>query len=137
MGGMPTRVKNLIHGFKETGREFIPLSIDRDISVAIYEFAPKAQKTKDKGVVQAIGFTPNIQGIYKTRDGYTLKKFNDDSFTERKWLIQNKVTKSIHSVPYRDISEKQMLIDNNPDCSIFIGAIPAAFRTDFETQRLK
>ncbi|HHX70185.1 MAG TPA: DEAD/DEAH box helicase [Gallicola sp.] len=135
MGGMPTRVKNLIHGFKETGREFIPLSIDRDISVAIYEFAPKAQKTKDKGVVQAIGFTPNIQGIYKTRDGYTLKKFNDDSFTERKWLIQNKVTKSIHSVPYRDISEKQMLIDNNPDCSIFIGAIPAAFRTDFETPR--
>ena len=28
-----------------------------------------------------------------------------------------------------------MLIDNNPDCSIFIGAIPAAFRTDFETPR--
>lgn len=139
MGGMPTRIKNLIHGFKKSNDEnggYDVQSIDRDLGIAIYEFAPGAQKTKDKGVIQAIGFTPNIQGIEQIHNGRTIlyrpKVLQADAFTEKKWLIQDQKTKSIKSEPFHDVSERQNLIDNNPDCDIFIGAVPAAFRTDFE-----
>ncbi|NLZ72553.1 MAG: hypothetical protein GX905_01860, partial [Bacteroidales bacterium] len=134
MVGMPTRIKNLIHGFKkEANNEYVAQSIDRDINIAIYEFAPGAQKTKDKGVFQAIGFTRPIEGI----EPYNVVKpgigtFDDTAFTERKWLIQNNTTKSIHSKPYNNISERESLIEQNPGCKVFVGAIPAAFRTDFE-----
>ncbi|WP_287404397.1 hypothetical protein [Candidatus Brachybacter algidus] len=54
MFGMPTTVKNLYHGIN---KQLEPLSIDRAQSMAIYEFAPGAQKTKDKAIHQVIGFT--------------------------------------------------------------------------------
>lgn len=139
MGGMPTRIKNLIHGFKKSNDEnggYDVQNIDRDLGIAIYEFAPGAQKTKDKGVIQSIGFTPDIQGIEIIHNAgsitYKLKTLHDDAFTERKWLIQNRATKSIRSVSFYNSSEKQNLMDINPNCDVFIGAIPAAFRTDFK-----
>ena len=54
MYGMPSRVRLLYHGFRGQ-RE--ALSIDRDLDLAITEFAPGSQKTKDKRVYTAIGFT--------------------------------------------------------------------------------
>ncbi|MBK6699248.1 MAG: hypothetical protein IPG55_04975 [Saprospiraceae bacterium] len=138
MGGMPTRIRNLIHGFKKSndGNEgYDTQSIDRDLGTAIYEFAPGAQKTKDKGVIHAIGFSPNIQGIELIRNGNSSmlqpKTLQNDAFTERKWLIQNNETKSIKSEPFNNVSEEQYLKDNNPNCNVFVGAVPAAFRTDF------
>lgn len=138
MGGMPTRIRNLIHGFRKSKDEnggYDVQSIDRDLGIAIYEFAPGAQKTKDKGVIQAIGFTADIQGIEQTRSlgsiNYQLKAIQNDAFTERKWLIQDRLTKSIRSELFVDVSVKQNLMDTHPDCDVFIGAVPAAFRTDF------
>lgn len=139
MGGMPTRIKNLIHGFKKSNDEnggYDVQCIDRDLGIAIYEFAPGAQKTKDKGVIQAIGFTPDIQSIEQIYNGglitYQPKILQADAFIERKWLIQDIATKSIRSEPFQNVSEEQNLKDINPDCNVFIGAIPAAFRTDFK-----
>jgi DEAD/DEAH box helicase domain-containing protein len=57
MFGMPTTVKSLYHGIS---RNLDPLSIDRTQSMAIYEFAPGAQKTKDKAIHSVIGFTNDI-----------------------------------------------------------------------------
>lgn len=57
MFGMPTSVRNLYHGFSKSNKI---LTIDRPQSMAIYEFAPGAQKTKDKGIHQSIGFTSDI-----------------------------------------------------------------------------
>lgn len=146
MAGMPTRIRNLIHGFKPIKGEnnsiegFDALSVDRDLSMAIYEFAPGAQKTKDKGVVQAIGFTPNIKGIEKVqRRGqettYRAQVLHDDAFSDRKWLIQNNLTKVIRSESYMPNSkeiDEERLIRENPDCAVYIGASPSAFRTDFK-----
>jgi hypothetical protein len=139
MAGMPTRIRNLIHGFKKSNDEsggYEVQSVDRDLGIAIYEFAPGAQKTKDKGVIQAIGFTPDIQGIEQIHSGgsisYQVKTLQGDAFSERKWLIQDIATKSIKSVPFNNVSEEQYLKDTNPDCEVFIGAVPAAFRTDFK-----
>ena len=146
MAGMPTRIRNLIHGFRPMKGEsnkaegYESLSIDRDLGMAIYEFAPGSQKTKDKGVVQAIGFTPDIKSIEKIqRRGqetvYRPKIMHKDAFTDRKWLIQDNVTKVIKSEPYTETSkddDKQRLIDDNPNTIVFIGASPAAFRTDLK-----
>jgi Lhr-like helicase len=61
MFGMPTTVKNLYHGIN---RKQEPLSIDRAQAMAIYEFAPGAQKTKDKAIHQVIGFTSNFINVH-------------------------------------------------------------------------
>lgn len=61
MFGMPTTVKNLYHGIN---RKPEPLSIDRAQAMAIYEFAPGAQKTKDKAIHQVIGFTSDFINVY-------------------------------------------------------------------------
>ena len=53
--GMPSRVRELYHGWPR-GKDDPP-SIDRDLDMAITEFAPGAQKTKDKLIYTAIGFT--------------------------------------------------------------------------------
>ena len=53
MFGMPSRVRELYHGLAfEYAR-----TVDRDLDLAITEFAPGAQKTKDKLILRAIGFT--------------------------------------------------------------------------------
>ncbi|MHB1687814.1 MAG: DEAD/DEAH box helicase [Ignavibacteriaceae bacterium] len=57
MFGMPTTVKNLYHGVNPN---YEPLTIDRPQSMAIYEFAPGAQKTKDKAIHSVIGFTSDF-----------------------------------------------------------------------------
>ena len=139
MAGMPTRIKNLIHGVKRRGDYHDILTIDRDLEMAIYEFAPGAQKTKDKGVIQSIGFTPNIISIdrnyQKGQTQFTPKCFHNDAFTNRKWLIQNNITKVVKSENYNKDSvekDKERIEAENPDCNVFIGATPAAFRTDFK-----
>jgi DEAD/DEAH box helicase domain-containing protein len=154
MAGMPTRIKNLIHNFQELRENNIiqgyeSLSIDRDLSMAIYEFAPAAQKTKDKGVIQAVGFTPDIQGIeFRRRRGQNTeihpKIMHENAFTDRLWLIQDKDTKLIKSEPYRErINQetgieltieqiKENLENENPNCIVFVGASPSAFRTNFK-----
>ena len=63
MYGMPTNQKNLFTSYNALNNIFSLNAeridiIDRDASMAIYEFAPGAQKTKDKMVHTAIGFVP-------------------------------------------------------------------------------
>ena len=55
MYGMPTRTRMLYH--KLDNKEY---TIDRDIEIAITEFAPGSQKTKDKVIHTAIGFTADL-----------------------------------------------------------------------------
>jgi hypothetical protein len=67
MYGMPSRVRDLYHGLQnpsQAGAE--SLGIDRDLDLAISEFAPGVQRTKDKRIYTAIGFTaPYIKGFEK------------------------------------------------------------------------
>jgi len=151
MAGMPTRIRNLIHGLKKIDNDnYEVLSIDRDLSMAIYEFAPGSQKTKDKGVVQAIGITADIMSIeknYANNGNIEAKLMQDDAFMERKWLIQNIITKTVQSEPFNFIppftaddygkieEKKKELEEKFPNSNVFIGAVPNAFRTDFKRPR--
>jgi len=64
MYGMPTRVRELYLGIQqksENGRdEYYWSSMDRDLDLAIFEFAPGAILTKDKQKHRVIGFTGDL-----------------------------------------------------------------------------
>ena len=65
MYGMPTNQKNLFTSYDALNNIYNPQAerkdiIDRDASMAIYEFAPGSQKTKDKVVHTAVGFAPSM-----------------------------------------------------------------------------
>ncbi|MES2429357.1 MAG: DEAD/DEAH box helicase [Bacteroidota bacterium] len=87
MFGMPTTIRNLYHG---VNRNFDPLSIDRAQSMAIYEFAPGAQKTKDKAIHQVIGFTSDI--INTRRNGNetvtNARTSNQLPFSLNRWFVR-------------------------------------------------
>jgi hypothetical protein len=87
MYGMPTTVKNLYHGINKHKE---PLSIDRPHSMAIYEFAPGAQKTKDKAIHTAIGFTSDIikiriKGVETVT---TAIDSNNSPFSMNRWFVR-------------------------------------------------
>ena len=94
MFGMPTSVKNLYHGVKKfniDGRtSYEPLSIDRPQSMAIYEFAPKSQKTKDKVILQAIGFSSELK-TKRDPSGEKITNYetvNNLPFSLNRWFIK-------------------------------------------------
>jgi hypothetical protein len=60
--GMPTNMKTLFtdNDALTAGPTEQKNKITRDASVAIYEFAPRAQKTKDKEIHTALGFAPGF-----------------------------------------------------------------------------
>ena len=57
MFGMPNRMRHLYHGLRSEKA----LTIDRDLEIAITEFAPGSQKTKDKVIHTSIGFTDELR----------------------------------------------------------------------------
>ncbi|WP_297333840.1 DEAD/DEAH box helicase [Flavobacterium sp.] len=87
MFGMPTTVKNLYHGINS---KLQPLSIDRAQTMAIYEFAPGAQKTKDKAIHQVIGFTSDF--INTRKNGNQIVANVDTNnllpFSLNRWFIR-------------------------------------------------
>lgn len=87
MFGMPTTVKNLYHTIK--GLEL--LTIDRPQSMAIYEFAPGSQKTKDKSIHTAIGFTTDLIKGYEAGGRETIKAAGDGNgspFSLNRWFVR-------------------------------------------------
>src|SRR5439155_26195718 len=53
MFGMPSRMRLLYHQLRGERA----LAIDRDLDLAVTEFAPGSQRTKDKRILEPIGFT--------------------------------------------------------------------------------
>jgi Lhr-like helicase len=72
MFGFPTRVRNLYLDIFKTRWQDLP-SIDRDLDIAITQFAPDAQIVKDKQVHVAlgvIGLAPGAQQNVHVREGF-------------------------------------------------------------------
>jgi DEAD/DEAH box helicase domain-containing protein len=79
MYGMPSRVRLLHHGFRRDK----PLTIDRDLDLAISEFGPGSQKTKDKRIYQSIGFTAPL--LYR---GGRFEPAEADPLAGRRWMAR-------------------------------------------------
>lgn len=125
MFGMPSRVRLLYHGIRD--RE--ALTIDRDLDLAITEFAPGSQKTKDKRIYTAIGFTAPY--LYLNR----WVTASNDPLPYRRWIAR------CERCHYTRTHEQQPGDQSCPGCGIglatdaaagfrvFEFAVPAAFRT--------
>ena len=124
MFGMPSRVRYLYHGFLyKNNRKRGFREIDRDLELAITDFAPGAQKTKDKKIHTAIGFT---SPLYYSRN----ETKTEDPIKERGWLFRCIKCKYFKSSVDKPASKCPKCSEDNPH-STFAYVIPKAFRTDF------
>jgi DEAD/DEAH box helicase domain-containing protein len=81
MYGMPSRTRLLYHGINFRTREF--KTIDRDLDLAITEFAPGAQKTKDKRIYTSVGFTSPLIFLHNQ-----IRTTATDPLRWRRWLAK-------------------------------------------------
>ncbi|MBZ5752454.1 DEAD/DEAH box helicase [Metabacillus rhizolycopersici] len=128
MFGMPTRTRLLYHGFDESNN---PLTIDRDIELAISEFAPGAQKTKDKAIHTAIGFTAPLL----KREGKWQPAEEDALPQQSRYQIAHCINCGYMKVD-QDLEEcSNCSISKGEKFRVYNVAIPLAFRTDFSKGR--
>jgi Lhr-like helicase len=124
MYGMPTRTRSLYHELT-TEKE---RTIDRDLELAITEFAPGSQKTKDKVVHTSIGFTAELKQKWACGPWEVL---SSDPFPFKRWITL---------CPECQDMKTDLMKPSKPACDI-CGAIepkvrvhravtPSAFRTD-------
>ena len=128
MYGMPSRVRLLYHGFSRNNRREA-LSIDRGLDLAITEFAPGSQKTKDKRVYTAIGFTCPLLPDPSWHPA------SADPFPRRMWMARCDLCHFVETLN----TEPDMA--GCPDCGnsregenafrMFEIVVPSAFRTSF------
>ena len=125
MFGMPSRTRLLYHRLGRNGAR----TIDRDLELAITEFAPGAQKTKDKAVHTAVGFTPPL-----FQRGPWWSHSSTDPLPFRRWVRWCKACGDLRTSTGREPG------DHCPHCGQpgnsdghyreFEIAVPQAFRTD-------
>jgi Lhr-like helicase len=142
MFGMPTSVKNMYHGFDKNKMEM--KSIDRDQAMAISEFAPGSEKTKDKRIYKTIGITPELDFsmLIKYPD---LLKSGAQPFRYAGYMIKCpncSLTKTERYIgdPITDPQSEKVGSPQEIDCPVcewplaqkFPVIIPAAYRTDFQ-----
>jgi Lhr-like helicase len=125
MYGMPSRVRLLYHGL----RGGVARVIDRDLDLAITEFAPGSQRTKDKVVYQAIGFTSPL--LFR---GNKWIPADSVPVAGRKWMAR------CGSCHWNETYQAKPELATCPNCgrgptedppfSVFEVVVPVAFRTD-------
>jgi len=123
MYGMPSRVRLLYHGLGQREAK----TIDRDLDLAITEFAPGSQKTKDKRVYTAIGFTAPLL------PEPTWRPSSPNPFPRRLWMMRCDLCH------YAETSPAEPANTFCPECGnsmvgdnafrVFEIVVPAAFRT--------
>lgn len=132
MYGMPSRVRDLYHGVNTRQQE--TYTIDRDLDLAITEFAPGSQKTKDKRVYTSIGFTAPL-----IPQGKSLAPANKQPLSEHQWMLrcsrcQHTITSSEQlsatTCPNCEAKEQSLCQKNEQGFRIFRWAVPLAFRTN-------
>ena len=125
MYGMPSRVRLLYHRLSGSREAF---TIDRDLDLAITEFAPGSQRTKDKRLHQSIGFTAPL--LYRGNRWQP----RSDPLPARRWMAH---CDRCHHTATSDCKPTDKLC---PECGcgfndalpfrVFQYAVPLAFRTN-------
>ena len=125
MYGMPSRVRLLYHGLGNTDAD----TIDRDLDLAVTEFAPGSEKTKDKRVYQSIGFTAPLL----LRGGRWVPA-SGDPLPARRWMSR------CERCHFTRTSDENPAYDSCPQCGcgtdeypafrVFEFAVPLGFRTN-------
>lgn len=135
MYGMPSRVRELIHGLPANSRE--AKTIQRELELAVTEFAPGAQKTKDKAVHTSIGFTTPLKAVGE-RFHWTLTSRNNNPTPFARWVSRCKRCGNI-LVNLQNVGKPtscHVCEEASPDDIEYAKVVtPAGFRTDFSQGR--
>ncbi len=143
MYGMPTRARLLYTGLApETGRgalhekDFEWSTMDRDVELAVFEYAPGAVLTKDKMKHRVIGFTGTLPEPEKQGKLIDVGEPLGDWFTEQAYVAK---CPSCGSASYRQHHPDAHVAcddcDEQVPADIFHRYVtPAAFRTDFRPE---
>lgn len=136
MYGLPTRVRELVIRGDTTKREVV--SLDRDLEVAIYEFAPGNVLVHDKLEHLCIGITPRIDWVGGiARMGGAFRTIQDEPWDRQIRLGCCPVCAAWQGVPASEELEEELVC---PSCQASSPLIawksrscvePACFRTDF------
>lgn len=125
MYGMPSRIRLLYHQLADDGAH----TIERELGLAITEFAPGSQRTKDKRIYQAIGFTSPL--IYRNGEWSPIP---GSPVPEKRWMVR------CENCHFTQTSESPPSEPRCPECGcgpdeepvafrFFEFAVPLAFRT--------
>ena len=132
MYGMPSRTRLLYHTRRKRDGRYTLLTIDRPLDLAISEFAPGSQKTKDKRVHRAIGFTPSL----RDRGSGPLMELDSSPFSWDRWFA--KCARCHYAMTFEnEPGEADCPHCDSPraevggDYAEFVARVPRAFRTDF------
>jgi len=117
-------VRDLYH-HEPSRKQKVP-TINRDLDLAVSEFAPGSEKTKDKRIYTAIGFTASL--IPDTKNGLVPA---GKPLSDRKWMLR--CQRCQHTATSNTIFEDTIC----PKCGateeqgfrVFQWAVPLAFRT--------
>lgn len=136
MYGMPTRVRPLYLGPKVIGHNDVVWdTVDRDLDVAIFEFAPGQTLVRDKRSHRSIGFSGSLQKPRRWPNGNSFQPIDptDRWYTEA-WHLARCVTCNGTTSRAAIPSEPVICID----CGAILEpstfrqfVVPAGFRTDF------
>ena len=128
MYGMPSRSRLLFHQL----RGKTPSQIDRDLDLAITEFAPGSERTKDKRIYVPIGFTAPY--LYRTDRWIPLEA---DPLPGRRWMQRCErchFTRTTDDQPENHYcSECGCARDDEPVAfRVYQFAVPLGFRTSMD-----
>lgn len=137
MFGMPTRVRDLYLGIERAGDgRWEWETMDRDLDIAVHEFAPGSVLVKDKLQHRCVGFTGPLRRDVRLRSA-------DDSITP----LAGAFRQTFELVQCPSCGAWKLLGGGEENCAgcgqpVVAGAarqcvVPAAFRTDFRPQSIE
>jgi hypothetical protein len=115
MYGMPTRVRNLYTGHRATPDrpgEHKWSTIDRDLDIAVYEFAPGSLIVKDKKAHTCVGFTGPVLDFTAYRTNAPDLQPMSEPFARPFWILECPHCNSWFRIP----DEPGDVLDNCPSC---------------------
>lgn len=133
MYGMPSDARNFYHGYDYEKKE--PRSIDRSSEMAISEFAPGAEKTKDKGKYRIEGITIPIKDCSVGRNQLGFYDNDGDALADRYIIsfekdLENNSAEGNNISDITDVEDKnQRIEDLNLANNQRIIVIPQAYRS--------
>ena len=145
MFGMPSRVREMYSGLSYNKRERSVnsdlSSVGRPLDVAITEFFPGNQKTKEKKIITALGFTPGPLQFKKMeyKPFMKIENLSSDPFTMKRTLVtcSDSNCKEFFKTFKNDDAELERLRreDECSKCCMPLNIVelrtPRAFRTNF------
>lgn len=132
MFGMPTTVRNLHLGARRQGGKLMLPLIDRQLDMAIYEFAPGSQKLKDKFYYRANGFTSELGTRRIKGNRIIIANRPEGPFTLRRWMQTCSVCRFTKTIDRADPSHAQTApIETECDaCGSPLAPVVDGFSTD-------